>query len=80
MPARQQPSIRNRLLAAFSAEDFALLEPHLDTVALPRDRILYECRDYALQARIAAEEIAKNAFHNVSFYAGSFADLKLASN
>jgi hypothetical protein len=27
-----------------------------------------------------AEEIAKNAFHNVSFYAGSLADLKLAQN
>jgi rhodanese-related sulfurtransferase len=34
----------------------------------------------AAQARAAAEEIAKNAFHNVSFYAGSLADLKLASN
>jgi rhodanese-related sulfurtransferase len=34
----------------------------------------------AAQARTAAEEIAKNAFHNVSFYAGSLADLKLASN
>jgi hypothetical protein len=45
MPARQQPSVRNRLLAAFSAEDFALLEPHLDTVTLPRDRVLYECHD-----------------------------------
>ena len=32
------------------------------------------------QARAAAEEIAKNAFHNVSFYGGSLADLKLASN
>ena len=32
------------------------------------------------QARAAAEEIAKNAFHNVSFYAGSLADLKLAGN
>lgn len=34
----------------------------------------------AAQARSAAEEIAKNAFHNVSFYAGSISDLKLASN
>ena len=31
----------------------------------------------AAQARAAAEEIAKNAFHNVSFYAGSLADLNL---
>jgi rhodanese-related sulfurtransferase len=34
----------------------------------------------AAQARAAAEEIAKNAFHNVSFYAGALSDLKLASN
>ena len=34
----------------------------------------------AAQARAAAEEIARNAFHNVSFYAGSLADLKLAGN
>jgi rhodanese-related sulfurtransferase len=34
----------------------------------------------AAQARAAAEEIAKNAFHNVSFYAGSLTDLKLAGN
>jgi rhodanese-related sulfurtransferase len=34
----------------------------------------------ASQAREVAEEIAKNAFHNVSFYAGSLADLKLAQN
>lgn len=34
----------------------------------------------AAQAREVAEEIAKNAFHNVGFYAGSLADLKLAQN
>jgi rhodanese-related sulfurtransferase len=34
----------------------------------------------AAEARAAAEEIAKNAFHNVSFYAGSLTDLKLAGN
>ena len=33
----------------------------------------------AAQAREVAEEIARNAFHNVSFYGGSLADLKLAS-
>jgi rhodanese-related sulfurtransferase len=32
------------------------------------------------QAREVAEEIARNAFHNVNFYAGSLADLKLAQN
>jgi rhodanese-related sulfurtransferase len=34
----------------------------------------------AAQARAVAEEIVRNAFHNVSFYAGSLADLKLAGN
>jgi rhodanese-related sulfurtransferase len=34
----------------------------------------------ATQAREVAEEIARNAFHNISFYAGSLADLKLAQN
>ena len=34
----------------------------------------------ASQAREVAEEIAKNAFHNVSFYAGPLTDLKLAKN
>ena len=34
----------------------------------------------AAQAREVAEEIAKNAFHNVSFYAGPLADLKLAQD
>jgi rhodanese-related sulfurtransferase len=34
----------------------------------------------ASQAREVAEEIARNAFHNVSFYAGSLANLKLAQN
>ncbi len=34
----------------------------------------------AAQAKAAAEELAKNAFHNVSFYGGAIADLKLASN
>jgi rhodanese-related sulfurtransferase len=40
-------------------------------------RIVVFGRD-AAQARAAAEEMARNAFHNVSFYAGSLADLKLA--
>lgn len=34
----------------------------------------------AAEARAAAEEIAKNAFHNVSFYAGLLNELKLAGN
>jgi rhodanese-related sulfurtransferase len=42
-------------------------------------RIIVFGKDGA-QAREVAEEIAKNAFHNVSFYAGSLADLKLAQN
>ncbi len=42
-------------------------------------RIIVFGRD-AAQAKAAAEELAKNAFHNVSFYGGSLADLKLASN
>ena len=35
---------------------------------------------FGKDAAQAREEIAKNAFHNVSFYAGSLSDLKLASN
>jgi rhodanese-related sulfurtransferase len=54
-----------------------------DDGRLPMDdhntRIVVFGKD-AAQARAAAEEIAKNAFHNVSFYAGSLSDLKLASN
>jgi rhodanese-related sulfurtransferase len=34
----------------------------------------------AAQAREVAEEIANNAFHNVSFFAGAMTDLKLAQN
>ena len=34
----------------------------------------------AAQAREVAEEIAKNAFHNVSFYAGPLTELKHAQN
>jgi rhodanese-related sulfurtransferase len=42
-------------------------------------RIIVMGRDSA-QARAAAEEIAKNAFHNVSYYGGKISDLKTASN
>ena len=42
-------------------------------------RIVVLGKDSA-QARAAAEEIAKNAFHNVSFYGGNISDLKMASN
>src|SRR4051812_9474911 len=35
----------NRLLAALSARDFALLEPHLEVVALPRGKVLFEPGD-----------------------------------
>ena len=54
-----------------------------DDGRLPMDdhktRIVVFGRD-AAQAKEVAEEIAKNAFHNVSFYAGSLTDLKLAQN
>ncbi|MBU1378923.1 MAG: Crp/Fnr family transcriptional regulator [Alphaproteobacteria bacterium] len=40
-PARRS----NRLLAALSARDFAVLEPHLEPVALPRGRVLFEPGD-----------------------------------
>lgn len=50
---------------------------------LPMDdhntRIIVFGKD-AAQARAVAEEIAKNAFHNASFYAGAFGDLRLARN
>lgn len=35
----------NRLLAALEPEDFAYLEPHLETVALPAGTVLYEAGD-----------------------------------
>ena len=34
----------------------------------------------AAQALEVAKEIARNAFHNVSFYAGPLTELKLAQN
>ena len=39
-----RPPVRhaNRLLAALSARDFAVLEPHLEPVALPRGKVLFE--------------------------------------
>ena len=54
-----------------------------DDGRLPMDdhntRIIVFGKD-AAQARAVAEEIAKNAFHNASFYAGAFGDLRLAAN
>lgn len=49
-PARasvSSPPIRraNRLLAALSARDFAILEPHLERVTLPRGKVLFEPGD-----------------------------------
>jgi CRP-like cAMP-binding protein len=38
----KQSSLRNRLLRALSPEDFALLEPHLEQVALPKGMLLIE--------------------------------------
>jgi CRP-like cAMP-binding protein len=37
-----QSSLRNRLLRALAPEEFALLGPHLEPVALPKGRILIE--------------------------------------
>jgi CRP-like cAMP-binding protein len=38
----KQSFLRNRLLQALSSEDFALLEPHLEQVALPKGMLLIE--------------------------------------
>jgi CRP-like cAMP-binding protein len=38
----KQSSLRNRLLQALALEDFALIEPHLERVALPKGRVLIE--------------------------------------
>jgi hypothetical protein len=35
----------NRLLAALETEDFALLEPHFETIKLTRGQILYDTGD-----------------------------------
>jgi CRP-like cAMP-binding protein len=35
----------NRFLAALDADDFALLEPHLEVLILPRGTVLYETGD-----------------------------------
>jgi CRP-like cAMP-binding protein len=40
----------NRLLAALEPEDFALLEPHLESVTLSRGQVLYEPGDSILHA------------------------------
>jgi CRP-like cAMP-binding protein len=56
MPSKGQPSPSratgsppdhraNRFLAALDAEDFAVLEPHLEAVILPRGTVLYEPGD-----------------------------------
>ncbi|WP_249778354.1 Crp/Fnr family transcriptional regulator [Phenylobacterium glaciei] len=39
------PRMANRLLAALSLRDFEVLAPHLDTVALPRGKVLFEPGD-----------------------------------
>lgn len=48
-PSTAQGSARarqsNRLLGALSARDFAVLEPHLQAVALPRGKVLFEPGD-----------------------------------
>jgi hypothetical protein len=42
MAALQQTSLRNQLLAGLLPEDFALLQPHLDSIALALRRVLLE--------------------------------------
>ena len=42
MSAPQQASIRNQLLAAMPQEDFAALQPHLESVDLPLRKVLIE--------------------------------------
>ena len=44
---KSKPAVRNanRLLAALSPRDFAVLEPHLDLVTLPRGKVLFEPGD-----------------------------------
>lgn len=44
-PSGPHPRLSNRLLAALSLRDFAILEPHLELVALPRGRVLFEPGD-----------------------------------
>lgn len=40
-PSIQQSSVRNGLLAALAAEDWALLAPHFEAVELPFDQTVY---------------------------------------
>jgi CRP-like cAMP-binding protein len=43
VPKDQQRDLRtNRLLAALDADDFAVLEPHLEIIDLPKGAVLYE--------------------------------------
>lgn len=44
-PTQQQASVRNRLLAALSAEDWVRLEPQLEAVELPFDRTIHATDD-----------------------------------
>ena len=46
-PEASEPHPRraNRLLGALGARDFAVLEPHLERVALPRGKVLFEPGD-----------------------------------
>ena len=42
MAQLKQVSLRNRLLRALSPEDFALIEPQLERIALPKGKVLIE--------------------------------------
>ncbi|MFZ3005084.1 MAG: Crp/Fnr family transcriptional regulator [Phenylobacterium sp.] len=43
--SQPHPKLANRLLGALGARDFAVLEPHLERVALPRGKVLFEPGD-----------------------------------
>jgi CRP-like cAMP-binding protein len=42
MAQLKQASFRNRLLEALSADDFALIQPHLEKIALPQRKVMIE--------------------------------------
>ena len=42
---KPHPRLANRLLAALTKRDFEAIEPHLEVVALPRGRVLFEPGD-----------------------------------
>jgi len=45
LDSREQPPLRNRLLAALPTHEFEHLRPHLEPVHLPKGRIIYHAGD-----------------------------------